>query len=240
VTHRRNHSFAVLDHFVPRYAASCPPVDIIPLYPAAEVLPLYPATDVLPLYPAADVLPLYPATEVLPLYPATEVLPLYPATDVLPLYPATDVLPLYPAADSTPSCPAPGILLCHCDLSTLRCGDDWGSISGSCKCQFLPFYASWAVLIRLEPQGNCWHFGHLPGTPKQSLQKSFTGALPAPSSSEKPRKGRLKPSGDQWGMGDRRHRDGSAKNAPDTTWRRQKLSLTKVITIYEQTKTHLA
>jgi hypothetical protein len=76
-------------------------------------------------------------------------------------------------------------------------------ISGHFRCQFLPCYANWAVLKHQARQGTWWHLGKHHGIPRQSSQKSLTGALPAPSSSEKPRKGRLEPSGDQRGMDER-------------------------------------
>ena len=82
-------------------------------------------------------------------------------------------------------------------------GDDGVLISGHYRCQFLPSYAIWVVLKYQARQGTWWHLGKHDGTPRQSFQKLLTGALPAPSSSEKPRKGRLEPSGDQWGMDER-------------------------------------
>jgi len=113
----------------------------------------------------------------------------------LPCYPATGVLPCYPAT---------GDMRYYGYFSPPRLiEDNGGLISGHYRCQFLPCYAIWAVLKYQARQGTWWHLGKHDGTPRQSFQKLLTGALPAPSSSEKPRKGRLEPSGDQWGMDER-------------------------------------
>jgi hypothetical protein len=113
----------------------------------------------------------------------------------LPCYPATGVLPCYPAT---------GDMRYYGYFSPPRLiGDNRVLISGHFRCQFLPCYANWAVLKHQAHQGTWWHLGKHDGTPRQSFQKLLTGALPAPSSSQKPRKGRLEPCGDQWGMDER-------------------------------------
>lgn len=102
-------------------------------------------------------------------------LPCYPATGVLPCYPAMGVLPCYPAT---------GDMWYYGYFSSFRLiGDNGVMISGHFRCQFLPLYAMWAGLKHQARQGTWWHLGKHHGTPRQSSQKSLTGAIPRPSSS---------------------------------------------------------
>lgn len=93
-------------------------------------------------------------------------------------------LPCYPAAGVIPCYPALGDIRYYGYFSPPRLiWDNGGLLSGHYRCQFLPFYAIWAVLKHQARHGTWWHLGKHHGIPRQSFQKSLTGGIPRPSSS---------------------------------------------------------
>jgi hypothetical protein len=114
-------------------------------------------------------------------------------------------------------------------------------ISGHYRCQFLPFYAIWAVLKHQARHGTWWHLGKHDGIPRQSFQKSLTGGIPRPSSSVEARKDAEGNLGTNSGRISAAPTMTPPKTGPTHICGTKKLRLIeRNLYIYEQTCIHLA